>query len=87
MDAQRTTQLANRSRRLFPVPPPALACDTPAQQPGEGVGYFHLFSFGHYHFPTVLDAEQPAASSSEARECQHWVAGSALLWGTASMGL
>jgi len=85
MDAQRTTQLENGARRLFPVPPPAPAHDTPTQR--WGGGYFHLSSVGYYHFPAVLDTKQPAASSPEARERQRWVVGLALLRGVASMGL
>lgn len=85
MDAQRTTQLENGACRLFPVPPPTPARNTPAHW--RGGGYFHLSSFGHYHFPTVLDAKQPASSSPEAGECQRWVTGLALLWDIALMGL
>lgn len=86
MNAQRTTQLENGACKLFPLPPPAQPM-TPWPSTRGGVGYFHLFSFGLYHFPTVLDAEQPATSSPEAGECQRWVADLALLRGITSMGL
>lgn len=84
MDTQRTTQLENGTCRLFPLPSLAPAHGTPAQL--QGSGCFHPSSVGHYHFPTALDAKQPAASSFEARECQCWVTDLALRWGIASMG-